>query len=289
MKKLYSFLADFLITLFSAVTLFASVLLVPASIPVFIDTGLPSLAEAGVVPAPGGRLQSKPSKTSMTTTFTMEDLGTLGITSEGSYVNDSGDVTGVNNYGGNPSVFRTFLYRNGQMTDIGTLPGATQSFPAGINSNGDLAGTSTGSISHAFLYRDGVMTDLGTFGGSTSAASGISDNGDVVGAARTTNDFAQIAFVYRNGVLNNLGTLGGRNSIAIAINSNGDVVGDAQIADGSQHAFLYRNGVMTDLGTLGGSSSQALAMNAAGDVVGRSYLAGDIIEHAFVYRNGQMT
>ncbi len=78
------------------------------------------------------------------------------------------------------------------MTDLGTLPGDTQSEAMGINSSGQVVGfsfadTSTGfSDVHAFLYSNGTMTDLGTLpGGSYSKAMGISDSGQVVGYSDT--------------------------------------------------------------------------------------------------------
>ena len=75
-----------------------------------------------------------------------------------------------------------FLYSNGTMTDLGTLPGGSYSrqpasMPAG-RSWGD-ADTSSG-YDHAFLYSNGIMTDLNTLipaGWTLTQAEAINDSG----------------------------------------------------------------------------------------------------------------
>ena len=68
---------------------------------------------------------------------------------------------------------RAFLYGNGKMTDLGTLPGGTGSDANGINDSGQVVGLGDiGShdengnpVERAFLYSTGAMTDLGMLGG----------------------------------------------------------------------------------------------------------------------------
>ncbi len=57
-----------------------------------------------------------------------------------------------------------FLLSDGQMNDLGTLPGGVFSFATGINASGQVCGWSSDpqAYSHAFVYSDGVMTDIGT-------------------------------------------------------------------------------------------------------------------------------
>ena len=96
------------------------------------------------------------------------------------------------------------------------------------------------------------MTDLGTLpGGTYSRASGINNNGQIVGYSQTASG-SEHAFLYSGGTMTDLGTLpGGNDSWATGINNNGQIVGYSYTAL-ADHAFLYSGGTMTDLGTLGG-------------------------------------
>jgi probable HAF family extracellular repeat protein len=191
-------------------------------------------------------------------------------------------------------------YSGGKMTALGTL-GGTSSWAYGINNNGQIVGsshTATGSafsgLHHAFLYSGGKMTDLGTLpGGSTYRylATGINNNGKIVGYSYTDTSAQQRGFLYSDGVMTDLGTLGGRYTYANGINNNGQIVGYSETATGNVRAFLYFEGEMKDLGTLFGTnggpfSSRAHAINDSGQVVGRALLSG--AEHAFLYSGNTM-
>ena len=82
---------------------------------------------------------------------------------------------------------------------------------------------------HAFLYSGGVMTDLGTLpGGTYSCATGINNNGQIVGYSNTASGPIH-AFLYSGGKMTDLGTLpGGDNSEATGINDSGQIVGDSE-------------------------------------------------------------
>jgi probable HAF family extracellular repeat protein len=179
-----------------------------------------------------------------------------------------------------------------QITDLGTLPGGTQSLAYGINNSGQVVGDSTfaGSpFSHAFLWdATNGMQDLGTLpGDSGSRAQGINDFGQVVGISYT--DFsAPHAFLWDavNG-MHALGTLpGDSGSSAFGINNSGQVIGKSFIPNTPMiHAFLWdaTNG-MHALGTLpGDSGSSAFGINNSGQVVGHSFLAGTGVFHAFLW------
>ena len=174
------------------------------------------------------------------------------------------------------------------ITDLGTLPGGHYSYARGINSSGQVVGTS-GSTNgeHAFLYSGGSMQDLGALPGAAniSAANAINDSGQVVGSSN------QRAFLYSGGVMHDLGTLPGADSRAysteaFAINNNGQIAGTS-----AGQAFLYAGGNMHALGTLlGGALSFGSGTNNSGQVVGYSYVgpiaAGEF--HAFLYSGGNM-
>src|SRR3954471_10776733 len=82
--------------------------------------------------------------------YSVTNLGTLGGSNSFAFgLNNSGQVTGGS--ATSTGAQHAFLYSNGQMTDLGTLGGATVGY--GINDAGQVAGsseTSTGAT-HAFL------------------------------------------------------------------------------------------------------------------------------------------
>jgi len=219
----------------------------------------------------------------------MHDLGTLGGPfSTGSGINASGQVVG--NADTIPDVGSfAFLYSNGTMQNLGTLPGGGFSGATAINASGQVTGQSETSNlqSHAFLY-DGTMHDLGTLGGTVSIGTGINDSGEVAGYSFNSGDVSERAFLYSNSTMRDIGTLGGSSAIAMAINAIGEVTGYSTTAEGTTHAFLY-DGTMHDLGTVPGvASTEAIALNDLGEVVGE---AGPVRQGggaAFLYDDGTM-
>jgi probable HAF family extracellular repeat protein len=120
------------------------------------------------------------------------DLGTLPAPyNEGSCayaVNSSGQVAGdsTGTSGGYPR-YHAFLYTNGEMQDLGTLPGGLDSRAYGVNDRGQVVGYSTSATGvRAFLYRGGVMYDLNDLvlnlpaGVVLAGAYGINDRGQII-------------------------------------------------------------------------------------------------------------
>jgi probable HAF family extracellular repeat protein len=196
-----------------------------------------------------------------------------------------------------------FLYSNGRMLDLGTLPSGTDSEGFSVNASGQVTGWSgvedaqhTFMNQHAFLYSDGKMQDLGTLQGGTSSfgmgindgwSKGRNDDVQVTGYSSTASGFYH-AFLYSDGKMEDLGTLpGGSSSTGFAINQSGEVVGSSATSVGNYHAFLYSHGYMRDLGTLPDfPNSAGEGINDAGDVVG--YCSNLFVQHAFLYRDGTM-
>ena len=86
------------------------------------------------------------------------------------------------------------------------------------------------------------MTDLGTFGGTWSSATGINDQGQIVGNFWPTTG-GNHAFLYTSGTAIDLGLLPGyTSSFAEGINDNGDVVGYVSGVGIISHAYLYTGG-----------------------------------------------
>lgn len=129
----------------------------------------------------------------------MTNIGALGGSptgynaSQANGINDLGQIVGWS-YTASGKI-HAFLYSNGKMADLGTLPGGSVSQANAINNSGQIVGWSDaadGNI-HAFLYSGGSMIDLGTIlatGAYGDASSffpqsiwgiGISDAGQIVG------------------------------------------------------------------------------------------------------------
>ena len=80
---------------------------------------------------------------------------------------------------------RAVVYRNGKVTDLGTL-GGTDSYATGINAAGTVTGGALDGTNRwrAFRWQQGAgMRDLGTLGGSSSLGTAINGTGQIAGYA----------------------------------------------------------------------------------------------------------
>lgn len=148
-------------------------------------------------------------------------------------------------------------WRAGAVTSLGSLQDSNTSAAYGINTNGDVVGSSvvssaSGVPSHAFLYHGGTMTDLSTLSGDTnSSANSINDAGQIVGSS--DNGTTKRAFVYERGRMYDLNSLidptdplAGHVSLegAVSISANGLIAvngtdsRDSGENAGAQRAFL---------------------------------------------------
>ena len=234
----------------------------------------------------------------------LEDLGTLGGNDAfATAINDSNTIFGMsytdtvaNDTTGLPTT-HPFLWKDGQMRDLGSLggtlstPGSFASGPFGVvlNKCGQAIGTSTlpgDETWHAFLWDHGMMTDLGTAGGNVSEALAINDVGLVVGRSDFSPDsIYHHAALWRNGAIMDLGVVDPcQNSTATAVNSDGDVTGGLGACTDDINdlnyfsAFLWKKGnSMVDLNTLVSPPSDlhiefASGINDRGEIVGNAFL-----------------
>jgi uncharacterized membrane protein len=211
-------------------------------------------------------------------------------------------------------------FQDGVTTDLGKLPGATDSQVDWISQNGLMTGVgdssepdplSGGPQIHGIFWENGHLTDMGTLpeGGYISFPRAVNNRGEVVGSAQNTvpdptpmlnGDGTQTrAFYWYNGVMQDLGTLGtGTDAQALLINQRGQVVGASYInsvpsafCSGVQSGFPLTTGTfiwdkkngMKDIGGLGGTCTIAYDLNNRGQVVGQSNHPDDLLQHPFVW------
>lgn len=217
------------------------------------------------------------------------DLGTLpGFRySVATAINSQGQVVG-RAYNQKPAIpnlllwpSRAFIWKNGRMWDLGSLPGTTSSRAYGINDRGQVIGWSLmpGGRRRAFLWESGHMTLLR--GGVVTAATGINNRGQIIGVSGETDDTVH-AFLWERGQARDLRTILGHTfNRAAAINDAGVVVGMARTGTEIAPPFIWdmEHG-MRSLNSLlpahsGWYLTQAFGINARGEVLAWGQYHGD--------------
>jgi probable HAF family extracellular repeat protein len=168
----------------------------------------------------------------------ISDLGLIpgsgGIFTSPTGINNSNEVVGSGD--NRESMERAWVWRNGTMTDLGTL-GGPQAAASAINNSGEIVGfaqTST-DADHGFLDRAGKMTDLGN----NVFPYAISNNGVIAGQGGCGN-----AVILSSGICSNLQNLipagsGYELQTAIGINNKGQILVNAHTVTTYQnHALL---------------------------------------------------
>jgi probable HAF family extracellular repeat protein len=226
------------------------------------------------------------------------------------------------------TICHAFLWENGSLTDLGSLPGTNNSGAAWISANGIVAGLSeNGQIDpsiaglpeiSAVMWRNGKITNLGTLpgGGYQGAAVSVNSRGEVAGIASNlvadansllnfnVNLWSGVGYGYQlrafvwdqNKGMQDLGTLGGTDAETVKINESGQVIGDSYTSSNpgfcygvTSGAFIWdRKHGMVDLGTLGGTCIAPNDINNHGQVVGVGWVAGDAYNRAFLWEHGSL-
>ena len=175
-------------------------------------------------------------------------------------LNNDGWVTGTSYFAGNV-VEHAVLWRNGKLTDLGTLGGQDSGVDwNGIADTGEIAGVS--ELARKDPYQEGFC-----------------------GKGPLKTNFSPricIGFHWSEGVMSALRTLGGNNAIAADVNDRGQIVGTAETAVhrkpcGSPQVLEYRavrwepDGTMRALRPFAGDDvSQAVSINNRGESTGAS-------------------
>ncbi len=171
----------------------------------------------------------------------------FGVNEQGTVVGGSANAQGV---------VRAFVWQNGVMTDLGTLPGHQGSQAYSINNFDVIVGESE---------------------------TGVNDESAVLWRKDLNGDWQ----------IENLGTLGGLEAVALRISDGGEIVGYSQVENGGTHAFRWSDGAMSDLGTLtytGASAySSAQGINDAGQAVGFTFIPATAPQLGFIHDGNVQT
>jgi len=215
--------------------------------------------------------------------------GTMGVANS---VNNKGWVAGAATLTGDATMHAT-LWRNGAITDLGTLGGSDSFVGLNKNERGEIAGfaeTSTkdplgeafclgltffgfndGATCLGFLWQDGVMAPLPPLaGGNNSQAEDVNNKGQVVGFAENgvrdatctppqVLQFQPVIWGPKKGQIQQLHPLpGDSDGFGNAINDNGEATGCsgicANVGNAScLHAVVWEDGSPTNIGGLKGA------------------------------------
>ena len=173
-------------------------------------------------------------------------------------INERGQIVGT-------SGRTAFLWQAGRRTDLGTLPGSTESSADAINDLGQVVGTSVrGGVYRPFLWEKGRMRDLGRPGGEGSVENiDINAQGQVVLTLTAFGVSLQGVGLWQGGRMRVLNGI----SEAHGINDEGWIVGEVAVGDeimGGARAVLWRNSRITRLRTLGARAALPRTSTNAG-------------------------
>lgn len=173
----------------------------------------------------------------------VQDLGTLGgATSEAHGINTSGVAVGFSDTASDGQ--RAFIWHDGTMTQLGTLPGDASSRADYINDAGMVVGASEGSGGvRAFMWTEQAgMQPLASLSGSSySEAFGINNAGQIVGQAGSSLGTRAVLWNSSGGIVDlNDVVLGLPASVvltgAFGINDKGQIVAyGINIPNGNRH------------------------------------------------------
>ena len=175
-------------------------------------------------------------------------------------INNSGQIVGYGVFG--PLVPNGFLKVGDTFSQIG-VPGALDTFPAGINDAGQIVGTFRDfkdAHEHGFLYAAGAFTTIDVPGSFGTQANGINNFGQIVGSF--SDSAGTHGFLYAGGTFSTIDVPGSTHTSLVDINNTGQIVGNSDLA--ALHNFLYAGGTFSAIDVPG----ELRGINDAGHIVG---------------------
>jgi probable HAF family extracellular repeat protein len=194
-------------------------------------------------------------------------------------INDKGEMVGY-------ADFRIpFALTHGVFTRLPNGPGASSTFPFGVNSFGQIVGSYTPSSfkTNGYLYRNGLYITVNAPSAYATYVAGVNNFSQSVGYYRLQFSFGELSFLLQNNQLIPLsGPTGATSVMANGINDLGTVVGS--FADQAQetHAFVESGGQYVAFDDPNAASyTQANGITNLGEIVGYYYDA-NFVTHGFL-------
>jgi probable HAF family extracellular repeat protein len=229
-------------------------------------------------------------------------------------INDEGQAVGISGTCfvavGSFSAAHALLWQNGTVTNLGSLGGIAWNTPGAINNRGvvvgfsDLPGDEDGNPNfHAFRWTsESGMQDLKTLpGDALSEATGVNDQGQIVGVSYAAGFANPRAFLWQNGVMTDLNTLipGGSSLYLLSandINNEGIITGQACVlingactADSETPAFLAIPQDPRNFNEAGLAGAQAASSASFGVVVPEKIRQQVLQRHGLTMKAGATT
>ena len=214
-----------------------------------------------------------------------------------SALNDKGAIVGTFLAGSLRHSHGYFLYQ-GKFTSF-MFPGSINTTASDISANGIIVGNyfANGFTSdHPYMVRSGAFHEITLPGFSTAnstvAATGVNDNGDIVGTVLSGPALFEAGFLLHNGKVTILSFPGAQaGTEPTSINDEGVIVGSYALSENDEgpRGFTWKDGVFTNVNPPdSGGHSQPKKISNAGDIVG-VYNTADGVEHGFSFANGKYT
>jgi probable HAF family extracellular repeat protein len=203
-----------------------------------------------------------------------------------------------------------FVWRDGVLTDLGSLLSVNNSQAEALNDHGLIVGSSENGVVDPYLNipatfpvawaNDEIFT-LGSLGGYEGNAYSVNESGQATGAA--TNAIADQysflggtqtrAFLWEDGTMQDLKTLGGPDAFGQFVNDHGQIAGFSYTSSNGASPpidmFLWEKDTgMRDLGNLGGTVVNPFWLNNRGEIVGGATTAGDQEYHPFLWDGAKL-
>jgi uncharacterized membrane protein len=174
----------------------------------------------------------------------------------GFYLNSAGSSVG-------------FLYRDGKYRDIPGPRGATASFAAAINDEGNIVGDYVDSRkkTHGFLLRGAKYTTLDPPGSTFSVATGINQVGGITLSWVDSHGVLHSS-LYNGRAYKSIDVPGAAGSVALGLDAAGDVTYEWLDRKGLAHAALLHGGKFYKFGYPKAVQSYASGINDKNEIVG---------------------